>query len=90
MSDAADQARELLADPPIGVEVWGPIVEGLLAELSEMTMSRAELADEARNVIEQARAHFRNSVPLMLPDEAIRFHETLARILDEAERGEGL
>lgn len=33
MSDAADQARELLADPPIGVEVWGPIVEGLLGEL---------------------------------------------------------
>ena len=36
MSDAADQARELLADPPIGVEVWGPIVEGLLAELERL------------------------------------------------------
>lgn len=36
MSDAADQARELLADPPIGVEVWGPIVEGLLGELERL------------------------------------------------------
>lgn len=30
MSDAADQARDLLADPPIGVEVWGrPALESL-------------------------------------------------------------
>lgn len=36
MSDAVYQARELLADPPIGVEVWGPIVEGLLGELERL------------------------------------------------------
>ncbi|MDF3280460.1 hypothetical protein [Gordonia sp. N1V] len=45
MSDVEDRARDLLADPPIGVETWGPVVEELLAELAK-----------ARNVIEQVRA----------------------------------
>ncbi|UZF57688.1 hypothetical protein LH935_06800 [Gordonia polyisoprenivorans] len=40
MSDAAGRARDLLADPPIGVEVWGPIVEGLLGELERTKTGR--------------------------------------------------
>ena len=60
MSDVEDQARELLADPPIGVETWGPAVEGLLADLAK-----------ARNVIEQVRAEV-ESLPDHLRSPAVR------------------
>ena len=112
MSDAAERARELLADPPIGVEAWGPIVEGLLGKLAK-----------ARNVIEQVRAMLEvASDQLHDAADAIgeysdayewleyaakmvryshliadgkeeqvpeRYRQKVARILDEAERGEG-
>lgn len=140
MSDAVDQARDLLADPPIGVEVWGPIVEGLLDEMSEVQAEvqdrddalvdvrnglKAARADDAkaRNVIERVRAMLEVASD-QLHDAAHgigeysdahewleyaaemvryghliadgneeqvpeRYRQKVARILDEAERGEG-
>lgn len=131
MSDAADQARDLLADPPIGVEVWGPVVDGLLGEL---VTTDADLA-KARNVIEQVRPALESIANVLafsardwgqardlawlwgivhgwddedheedsaMPEQARahgwddaevarlrRLHDAFARILDEAERGEG-
>lgn len=60
MSDVEDRARDLLADPPIGVETWGPVVEELLAELAK-----------ARNVIGQVRAEV-DSLPDHLRSPAVR------------------
>lgn len=81
MSAAADQARDLLADPPIGVEVWGPVVDGLLGEL---VTTDADLA-KARNVIERVR-EWEEASKYLIPDYQ---RIALARILDEAEWGEG-
>ena len=101
MSDAVDQARDLLADPPIGVEVWGPIVEGLLDEMSEVqaeVQDRDDALVDVRNGLKAARVDFakaRNVIE-QVRDYAVnssrisRAAETdLLAILDEAERGEG-
>lgn len=101
MSDAAERARELLADPPIGVEVWGPIVEGLLDEMSEVqaeVQDRDDALVDVRNGLKAARADFakaRNVIErarvyaVNSPRISRAGEADLLAILAEAERGEG-
>lgn len=72
MSDAVYQARELLADPPIGVEVWGPIVEGLLGELERTKTGRrhdVEIAKMSwRDMAAAAGVEWNDDNPSMVQD----------------------
>lgn len=72
MSDAVDQARDLLADPPIGVEVWGPIVEGLLGELERTKTGRrhdVEIAKMSwRDMAAAAGVEWNDDNPSMVQD----------------------
>lgn len=72
MSDAADQARDLLANPPIGVEVWGPIVEGLLGELGRTKTGRrhdVEIAKMSwRDMATAAGVEWNDDNPSMVQD----------------------
>lgn len=71
MSDAAGRARDLLADPPIGVEVWGPIVEGLLGELERTKTGRrhVEIAKMSwRDMAAAAGVEWNDDNPSMVQD----------------------